>query len=634
MIEGMRTVAAVVPPVKPADVRGNVEAMIAAAAGLPAATDVVVFPELCVTGATCGDLFLQRRLLDEADTWATELLEATQSMDALVVFGVPVRAAGRVFDAAAVAQAGRLLGIVPKTSPTPAESRWFAPAAAAPGAAEATLGGQTAPFGADLLFCAEGEDDFRVAIEIGSDRTALPPPSLVAALAGATVVCNPAAEPAVADGAPADGADIVAASRRLGVAHVRANAGVGESSSAAVYPGDALVAAEGERLASGARFALRPEPVLASVDTLAIAHRRAAAPWRPAPTPVAPFREIAFRAAKNADGEAPATPPARLPFVPEDALLREERCREVFAIQTAALATRLRNTGIRHVVLGLSGGLDSTLALLVSREAFRQADLPEEGIHVLTMPGFGTGARTRSNADELAEALGLALEEIPVVEACALHLRDIGHDGETPDAAYENSQARERTQILMDRANMVGGLVVGTGDLSEIALGWCTFGGDQLSMYAVNAGVPKTLMRAIVSWYADQCDDDALAEALRAVVETPVSPELLPTDENGDIAQKTESVVGPYELHDFFLWHLVRDGAEPSKLRALAAAAFGDDYAPDEIDRWLHVFLRRFLSQQFKRAASPEGPAPLSVSLDPRDGWRMPGDVQSSAWDD
>lgn len=632
MIEGLRTVAVVVPPVKPADVRGNVTAMIAALAALPDDAALAVFPELGVTGATCGDLFPQRRLLDEADTWCAEFLEATADTAALVVFGVPVRAGGRVFDAAAVAQGGRLLGVVPKRFPTAREARWFAPAEVARGLGEVTLGGQTAPFGADLLFRAEDADDFAVAVELGTDRLALPPGSCTAVAAGATIVCAPAAEPALADVAPGTAVEIAALSRLLGAVYVRANAGVGESSGAASYPGDALVASEGEILASGERFAARPEPVLAVVDTAAIAHRRACSPTRV--SVVAPWRVIPFRATEGAAIEVGVARPARLPFVPDDAVLREARCREVFAIQSAALATRLRNTGIRHVVLGLSGGLDSTLALLVAREAFRQADLPDDGIHLFTMPGFGTGTRTRSNADALADALGLPLEEIPVVAACTRHLLDIGHDGETPDAAYENCQARERTQILMDRANMLGGLVLGTGDLSEIALGWCTYGGDQLSMYAVNAGVPKTLMRAVVSWLADEADEEALAEALRAVVATPISPELLPAAEDGAIAQKTEESVGPYELHDFFLWHMVRGGADPARLRTLAAAAFGDDYPPETIDHWLRVFLRRFLTQQFKRAASAEGPAVLSVSLDPRDGWQMPGDIQSSAWMD
>ncbi len=322
------------------------------------------------------------------------------------------------------------------------------------------------------------------------------------------------------------------------------------------------------------------------------------------------------------------------PFLPDDPARRDGLCAEIFAIQSNALATRLRNTGLRHVVLGLSGQLDSTHALLVCHRAFQIAGLPADGIHLLTMPGFGTGSRTRSNADELAEGLGLALEEISIVDACAGHLAAIGHDGATPDAAYENAQARERTQILLDRANMVGGLVVGTGDLSELALGWCTFGGDQLSQYAVNAGVPKTLVRAVVAWYAEQAEDETVAEALRAVVDTPISPELLPAAEDGGIAQKTEDLVGPYELHDFFLYHFLRNGAEPDKLRVLARCAFDGVYAAETLDHWLAVFLKRFFSQQFKRIASSEGPAALSVCLDPRDGWRMPGDVRASAWVD
>ncbi len=670
MIQGIHTVAAVVPSVRPANVRGNVKAMIAALGMLPEGTSVAVFPELCVTGATCGDLFRQRRLLDEADTWGAEFLESTGELGigGVVVFGIPVRAAGRVFDAVAVAQSGRLLGVVPKRFPTRREARWFAPAASAAGVAEIALFGQVAPFGPDLLFRADGTaplrpvvngpevrlapfgaaPDFCMAVEIGTDRKALPPASCLAAAAGATVVCNPAAEPAFADDVLANGTDIAAWSRLLGAAVIRANAGTGESSSSNVYPGNAIVAIDGEIAASDARAPLlRESTVLADVDTQALAYRRATSGqgdtgWGEPSRQAAPFRIVPFFANPGTEPEALAIRPTRFPFLPDsgdearDIALRDARCSRLFSLQAASLATRLRNTGIRHVVLGLSGGLDSTLSLLVAHEAFRQIDLdPAEGLHLYTMPGFGTGARTRSNADALAEALGLGLEEIPISGACSLHLRDIGHDGETPDAAYENCQARERTQILMDKANMLGGLVLGTGDLSEIALGWCTFGGDQLSMFCVNAGVPKTLVRAIVAWYADEfAEGQAAADILRDILATPVSPELLPADENGDIAQKTEDVVGPYELHDFFLWHLLRDGADPEKLLGLAGAAFADAYAPEDISHWLQVFLRRFLSQQFKRTASAEGAAVLSVSLDPRDGWQMPGDVSAEAWTD
>ena len=628
MIPEFRTVAAVVPRIKPADVAGNVAAMAAAANALPPDTAVAVFPELCVTGATCGDLFLQPELLRRAADGIRAFLRETAANPALLVFGAPVRGGGRVFNAAVVAQGGAVLGVVPKSHPAPREMRWFSPASAAP--AMLSLDGRTVPFGADLVFAAPEADGFRIAVEIGTDRLALPPVACALAASGATVICNPAAEPALADEAPDTATALAAHSRLLGAACVRANAGVGESSSSGAYPGDALVTVDGEIVASGARFAAHPEPVLVSVDAAALAFRRSGGAFASRCADAAPARDVPFRAV---DCQTLATRPSRLPFVPEDAALREARCREVFAIQSAALATRLRNTGIRHVVLGLSGGLDSTLALLVCHEAFRQADLdPVAGIHLVTMPGFGTGARTRSNADALAEALGLQLEAIPVAEACALHLRDIGHDGTTPDAAYENCQARERTQVLMDRANMLGGLVIGTGDLSEEALGWCTFGGDQLSMYAVNADVPKTLVRAVVAWYAGRDPAHPVAAVLRDILATPISPELLPADANGDIAQKTEDIVGPYELHDFFLWHVLHDGTTPDALQTLAEAAFGGEFDAGTIDHWRRVFLRRFLSQQFKRTASPEGPAALSISLDPRDGWQMPGDVSSSAW--
>lgn len=619
-LPGIRRVVAATPSLRPGDVQGNVEAMIAVATGACSDADLVVFPELCVSGATCGDLFRQKRLQDECSSWIAEFLDATKDLRGVFVFGAPFRVAGRLFNAAYVAQGGRILGIVPKQSLSQTERRWFSAGEPAVGFVPA-LFADSVPFGASLVFEDEEDSSFTFSVSVGTPDQAT---------GNAVLSCHPCALPSVADAPVPPAASAAERSRRRTCACVLANAGCGESSSEAVYAGDTAIAFDGVLLAQGERYAPQGATASALVDLAALEYRRMGAS-APCPCPDSATTVVTFRApARELDDDATAFDPH--PFVPADPALRDARCAEVFAIQSNALATRLRNTGIRNVVLGLSGGLDSTLALLVCHRAFEIAGLPFDGIHLFTMPGFGTGARTRTNADDLAESLGLTLEEISIVDACAQHLHDIGHDGVTHDAAYENAQARERTQILMDEANRCGGLVVGTGDLSELALGWCTFGGDQLSMYAVNADVPKTLIQAVVSWYADQTENDSLADALRSVVATPISPELLPADANGDIAQKTEDVVGPYELHDFFLYHVLRNGAAPDKIRALALCAFEGVYNETTVDRWLHTFLRRFFSQQFKRIASAEGPRVLSVSLDPREGWRMPGDVRATAW--
>lgn len=613
---GIRCISAAVPSVHPGDVQGNVESMIALATGPVAESDVTVFPELCVTGATAGDLFLQKRFLDDCDAWVAEFLDATRDMHSVFVFGAPLRVGGGLYKVSYVARAGKVLGVVPSGTLTEEQQRCFS-IASRELIRTVRIGEEEVPFGVDLVFSSENERSFR--FRVGEPKMDEEP---------ALLVCLPKAEKAIADGGMPPVADAVAMSRSGRCAVVVANAGGGESSSDGVYAGDTAIVVDGEIRCEGERFGFSSAAVSSWVDFSALEYRRLRA-RRGATVPQEV--EVVF-SMPGADLDEDRMQVDAHPFVPQDPGRCDARCAEVFAIQSTALATRLRNTGIRHVVLGLSGGLDSTLALLVCVKAFQRVGLPHEGIHLYTMPGFGTGSRTHSNACLLAEGLGLGLEEVSIVESCRLHLQEIGHDGVTTDAAYENSQARERTQILMDKANQVGGLVVGTGDLSEIALGWCTFGGDQLSMYGVNAGVPKTLIQAVVMWCSEQAEFAPVGDVLRAVVETPVSPELLPTDEAGEMVQKTEEVVGPYELHDFFLYHFLRDGTDPETMRYLAQVAFRGVYSEEVIGHWLGVFTRRFFSQQFKRVASAEAPQVLSVSLDPREGWRMPGDVHATAW--
>lgn len=635
---GFRRLAAVVPPVRPAAVAENVEAILAAARHAhDAGADVAVFPELAVTGYTCADLFFQPALLDAAEHGLAALLEHTRDLAPLLIVGIPVRVEGLLFNCAAVLHKGRLLGVVPKTflpnSREFYEKRWFS---AAPQARSATvtLAGLTVPLGTDLVFAADGEPDFVVGVELCEDLWSPIPPSTFAALNGATILCNLSASDELVGKSDYRRALLQQQSARCLAAYAYAGAGPGESSTDLVFGGHTLIAENGRLLSEGERFGFEMRCLCADIDVQWLATERLQTPsFAQAAAASPPARRIPFSATARA---LPPMPLLRFvdphPFVPSDPAVRHERCAEIFAIQSTGLATRLRHTGLRHVVLGLSGGLDSTLALLVCLEAFHRCDLPLDGLLVLTMPGFGTSNRTLGNVRALCEALGLVLETIDIGPACRQHLQDLGHDGRTGDIAYENAQARERTQLLMNRANMVGGLVVGTGDLSELALGWCTYNGDHMSMYGVNSGVPKTLVRHLVGWFAERHAAPTAAEVLRDILDTPISPELLPTDAQGGIAQHTESVVGPYELHDFFLYHFVRYGAPPAKLLYLAANAFGAKHSADDLSRWLGVFLRRFFAQQFKRSCLPDGPKVGSLNLSPRGDWRMPSDASPAVW--
>jgi len=552
----------------------------------------------------------------------------------VLVVGAPVRQAGRLFNAAVVLSHGRICGVVPKTylpnTQEFYEERWFSSARDLVDDELPWLD-EAPPFGTDLLFDVNGVPDCLIGIEICEDGWVANPPSGAMAAAGATLLVNLSASPEILGKCSYRRALVEAQSARCLAAYVYASAGPGESSTDLVFSGHSLIAEYGQVLAETERFRFETRTATADIDIQRLVHERLRNNSYAASRTEQDFLLVPVEVAERRAGEL-LRPIARTPFVPAGDLERRERCEEIFAIQTTGLMKRLLHTGSNKAVIGISGGLDSTLALLVTVKAFDRLDRPRDQILAVTMPGFGTTGRTRANAVELAGQLGVTLKSISIDAAVRQHFSDIGQDPNRHDITYENSQARERTQILMDLANQVGGLVVGTGDLSELALGWATYNGDHMSMYGVNASVPKTLVRYLIDWCAEAEFSGRTAEVLHDVCATPVSPELLPPDENGAIAQKTEDHVGPYELHDFFLFHVVRNQFSPNKILDLAGRAFAGDYTRDEILRWLRLFYRRFFAQQFKRSCLPDGPKVGSVSLSPRGDWRMPSDASAALW--
>lgn len=638
---GFVRVAVVSPELRVADVQFNVQAIAAALRDAAAAgCRLAVFPELCLTGYSCGDLFYQALLLERARAALATVAEAAAAADIAAVVGLPLPVDGRLFNCAAFIAGGRVLGLIPKiylpNTNEFYEARWFTSGRFCP-ATMIQLAGAEIPIGTDLLFAAEDLPDFVAGVEICEDLWAVSPPSGELALAGATVLINGSASNELLGKADYRRDLVRQQSARCLAAYLYAGAGAAESTTDTVWAGHSLIAENGVILAETERFRFATVLAVADVDVNRLALERIKnSAFGQAAAQALSMRVIRFalpgaaRAAELTHLLRPAL--ARAPFVPTDPARRAEHCREIFAIQATALARRLRHTGSRAAVIGISGGLDSTLALLVTAKAFDLTGLPRAGIVAITMPGFGTTARTRSNAERLAELLGVTLRVIPIADAVRGHFRDIGHDEAVHDITYENAQARERTQILMDVGNQVGGFVVGTGDLSELALGWATFNGDHMSMYHVNAGVPKTLVRYLVGWAADAEFAGEAAAVLHDIVATPISPELLPLREGGELAQKTEDAIGPYELHDFFLYYTVRFQFSPRKVFALARQAFAGEYPADAIVRWLRVFYRRFFSQQYKRSAMPDGPKVGSVALSPRGDWRMPSDASAAAW--
>jgi NAD+ synthase (glutamine-hydrolysing) len=636
---GFLRVAAACPPVTVADPERNVDQILRfarKAQGL--GVQVLLLPELAITGYTAGDLFFSlETLVGGAERELGRLMRETAKSPMVIVAGLPVALDGRLFNAAAVIQSGRLLGVVPKTY-LPGykeyyEERWFSSSREAV-RDEVRLAGTTAPFGCRLLFALEEEPSVTLAVEICEDLWAPVPPSSLHAVAGATVLLCPSASNDLV-GKAAYRRDLVKVqSGRAVGAYVYANTGVHESTTDVVFGGHLVIAENATVLAESERFRREGELVVSDVDTerLLVERMRQTSFAEGVHGLAGDYRTVAL-------DPIPTRSPHRLireferhPFVPADPTTLDERCQEVFSIQTAGLAKRLEHTRQRRVTLGLSGGLDSTLALLVVARTFDLLGLSRPGILAVTMPGFGTTSRTLDNARQLAGALGVELREVDIRAACRQHMQDIGLDPDDRSVTFQNVQARERTQVLMDLANKEGALEVGTGDLSELALGWTTFAGDHISMYNVNISVPKTLVRELVRWVAGHETTGPEAKVLRAVLDTPVSPELLPPDEGGAISQRTEELVGPYELHDFFLFCLLRFGAGPAKTLFLAEHAFRGHYDAATIRRWLRVFVTRFFEQQFKRSVSPDGPKVGSVSLSPRGDWRMPSDASPAAW--
>ena len=634
---GFVTVAAASPALRLGDPAANATLVCQALEkAAQEGSEIVVLPELCLTGYSCGDLFGQRTLLQGALKALGQVCEATAKLGLSALVGLPLEVSGRLFNVAAFVSRGRLLGVIPKTHlPNTGEfyeQRWFASARVAP-VREVELLGQVVPFGTDLLFKASDLPDCVVGVELCEDLWSVEPPSGALALAGATLLCNLSASDELLTKAAYRRDLVRSQSARCLAAYVYAAAGAGESSTDIVYSGHGLIAENGTVLGESERFRFDLALLVSQVDVDRLAaERRRNSTFFGAPSTLTP-RVIGFELG-TPTGQTPKLRRrfSQHPFVPSDAHKRDENCQEIFAIQSTGLARRLRHTGLRHVVIGVSGGLDSTLALLVLLEAFGRLGLDKKGILGLTLPGPGTTARTRLNAMRLMETLGISSREIAINEAVALHLRDLHHPADKHDVTFENAQARERTQILMDAANQVGGFVVGTGDLSEAALGWCTFNADHISMYHVNIGVPKTLVRHLVSWAAHARHVGAERAILEDIVKTPISPELLPPGADGEIAQQTEALVGPYELHDFFLYHVVRNGFRPAKVLWIAEHAFAGKYDQTEIRHWLRHFLTRFFGQQYKRSVMPDGPKVGSVALSPRGDWRMPSDAEATAW--
>ncbi|HJH77117.1 MAG TPA: NAD(+) synthase [Prevotellaceae bacterium] len=639
MQNGFIKVAAAIPSVKVADCSYNVqqiESLIAMAEGK--GVEVIVFPELCITGYTCQDLFKQTLLLEQAETSVLMLLDFTRKLDIISIVGVPVVVGDLLLNCAAVIQKGDLLGLVPKTYlPNYSEfyeKRWFASSQDLQPSEIRFAGNKIVVTPQPTLFrtC----DGAMFGVEICEDVWAPVPPSCNLALSGADIIFNLSASDELIGKHDYLKGLLAQQSARMISGYVYSGCGFGESTQDVVYGGNAIVYENGQLLAESERFAFDSQLIITQIDVEKIRNERRTNSTYINAQRGHDSRIVNAHTVMPRDFELIRDVDPH-PFIPKTNDM-EKSCDEIFSIQVAGLAKRLVHTGCKTVVVGISGGLDSTLALLVCVRTFDKLQLSRKGIVGVTMPGFGTTDRTYNNAVNLMKSLGITLREISIADAVKQHFNDIGHDINVHDVTYENSQARERTQILMDLSNQLGALVIGTGDLSELALGWATYNGDHMSMYGVNAGVPKTLIKYLVKFVAMSEDSDETRSILLDIIDTPISPELIPADEAGNITQKTEDLVGPYELHDFFLYHIIRFGYRPSKIFMLARKAFDGSnpeapfYDDETIKKWLTIFLRRFFNQQFKRSCLPDGPKVGSVSLSPRGDWRMPSDASSALW--
>ena len=631
---GFVKVASAIPRVRVADCAFNAsqiekEIIIADGKGV----EIIVFPELCLTGYTCGDLFAHSLLLESAELGLMQILNNTRQLDIISILGMPIPLNGMLLNAAVVIQKGKVLGVVPKTYlPNYKEfyeKRWFTSATEV-GEQSLRLCGQIVSMSPHLLFDMAGA---MFGVELCEDLWAPIPPSSALALQGAEIIFNLSADNEGVGKHNYLRSLIAQQSARCIAGYVFSSCGFGESTTDVVFAGNALIYENGTLLASGKRFSFEEQVVISEIDVERLRTERRVnttfASCR-AQTTQGMVRHIATEYVNARDLQLTRTFDPH-PFVPQGPML-DERCEEIFSIQVSGLAQRLTHTHAKSAVVGISGGLDSTLALLVCVQTFDKLGLSRKGIIGVTMPGFGTTDRTHSNAVDLMESLGVTIREVSIKDACLQHFKDINHNPEVHDVTYENSQARERTQILMDIANQTNGLVIGTGDLSELALGWATYNGDHMSMYGVNASVPKTLVKHLVKWVAENGMGEASRKTLLDIVDTPISPELIPADEDGNIRQITEDLVGPYELHDFFLYYFLRFGFAPSKIYFLAVRTFKGVYDEETVKKWLQTFCRRFFNQQFKRSCLPDGPKVGSVSLSPRGDWRMPSDASSALW--
>ena len=631
---GFVKVAAAVPLVQVADCFYNIEKI----EGLmrqasEKGVQIIAFPELSVTGYTCLDLFAQQTLLNGAEAALLQLVSNTADLDILTIVGVPLRTENRLINAAVVFQKGAIRGVVPKTYLPNykefQEQRWFTSATEL---RESTIsiGKEEYPMGSHLLF---RSGRLTAGIEICEDLWVPVPPSSLLTMEGANIIFNLSASNELIGKHAYLRSLICQQSARCMAGFVYASSGFGESSTDLVFAGNGIIAENGNLLAESPRFTMEEQLVISEIDIETLQNDRqvnTSFMYGTSGLPKEKAQVVDFQV-RIPDGFSLTRPVDPHPFTPSGEALKE-RCEEIFHIQVAGLAKRLVHAHAQTAVVGISGGLDSTLALLVTVMTFDALKMPRGQIIGITMPGFGTTDRTYTNACDLIRSLGVTLKEIPIKEACLQHFRDIDHDPSVHDVTYENSQARERTQLLMDVANQKNGLVIGTGDLSELALGWATYNGDHMSMYGVNGSIPKTLVKYLVEWVANHKVDDASRLTLLDIVDTPISPELIPADENGNIKQKTEDLVGPYELHDFFLYHFLRFGSHPSKIYFLAQKAFAGIYDNATVKKWLYTFCRRFFQQQFKRSCLPDGPKVGSVSLSPRGDWRMPSDAVSRLW--
>ena len=625
---GFTRTATAVPAITAGDCRKNAMEIVAIAKKLSEKNaELILFPELCLTSSNCGDLFLQRAFIKECEQAIDDITQNTKNVNSIIVFGAPVSRNNALYNCAIVLHKGVIKGIIAKkilNNGITNEQRWFTSGNILPCNATVKIAGQEAPILKDAIYTT---DCYNFGIEIGNESQAPLAPGAILACNGADIILNPSANEELADSNRQTKCRIEADSRRYKSCYMHANSGLGESTSRSAYAGYNAIAECGNIIAEGKRFQTEANYTIADVDIEKTRNSRRGD---------SNFIGNNIQYVKI-EQECICAEPERtfkqLPFIPTGETAKE-RLEEIFMIQATALAQRIRHTRATVCVIGISGGLDSTLALLVTEKACRLTGKASTDIIAITMPGFGTSGRTYNNAIKLMKNMGVTIKEISIKEACIQHFKDIEHDIDKHDITYENSQARERTQILMDIANQKNGIVVGTGDLSELALGWATYNGDHMSMYGVNTSVPKTLMQHLVRHVAENSENTEVKATLLDIIDTPISPELIPADNNGNIKQKTEDLVGPYELHDFFLYHFIHNGFAPEKIYFMAKRAFGGIHDNETIKKWLTTFMRRFFIQQFKRSCMPDGPITGHCNLSPQGGWIMPADINGTVWNE